>query len=340
MPIVDLTKHASGILLKYGQLKIGLDVGISDGLTLLSHSHTDHVADLPRARHVVATRATLETYQIRGGEQRWKTTELEYNETIVHDGIRITSLNAGHVLGSSMFLIGTDDGPSVLYTGDFNVVDSVVHRAASAVEADVLVMETTYGRPEWVFPERSLVHREIVASARELIDRGRIPCFKVYSLGKAQETVAVLQQAGIEVVSGNRVIDDITAVYNQHGASLRLTPLSAIDSVNMLAEGCAIVMSSRGAMYEQLRRQFGDTCAADVENRSTEISLTGWALHGLWGRGQKGIPLSAHSDFPGLVSFVTSVRPRIVYTFTDNGQCFAAYMAERGINTVPIGDTG
>ncbi len=335
MTTLCLTKHRSGILLKYGTLKIGLDVGLEDGLTLLSHSHADHVTDLARARHVVTTEATLETLRVRGGKTNWTVSLLEYGENLVEGNIRVTSLNAGHVLGSSMFLIEIDNGPSILYTGDFNVVDSVVHSAAMAVEADVLVTEATYGAPKWIFPERSHVHTMIVDSANEVLTRDKIPCFKVYSLGKAQETIAVLQNAGIDVISGNRVIDAVTAVYNQYGAGLRLTPLPDCELMSVLETNCAIVMSSRAEMSKQLRELVGAANVPDLERRLSEIVLTGWALHRL-NRGHRGIPLSAHSDFPGLIRFAESVQPRIVYTFTDNASRFANHLADRGIQAIPI----
>ncbi|NWF95271.1 MAG: hypothetical protein HXY34_03930 [Candidatus Thorarchaeota archaeon] len=335
MPTLTLQWMDHGILLKYGDVRFGLDLALPHGTTLLSHAHSDHTVGLERARHVIATEATVRTFKARGGRPDWHLSIAVHGDTILHDGATITPLDSGHVIGSSMFLIQLDGGPSVLYTGDFNPVDSIVHKGARPVSADVLITEATYGSPEWVFPDRREVHTKIVQTARETIESGLIPSFQTYSLGKAQETIALLQSAGIGVVSGNRVIDAVASVYNRYGAELVFTSVHSREAKLMLDAGCSIVTSSPKHTAEALRTIHGVRAARSIEDRLEHFTLSGWALSGS-AFGKRGIPLSAHADFPHLMEFAGSVAPRIAYAFTDNAPVLAQHLAEAGIDSVPL----
>jgi len=333
MSALKLEKRGSGLLLEYNKVRLAFDIGLSSVTTLLSHAHTDHTTNLFAAKHVIATAETLDTLFARNGGTALRASTIEYDQTIFLDNLRVTALNAGHVLGSAMFLLEFDDGLEVLYTGDYNVVDSVVHRAAKARHADVLITEATYGSPEWVFPERNQVHTMILEAARTELDRGRIPLFRAYSLGKAQEAIAVLQSGGFEVVSGNRIIDDISKVYSKHGTPLNYTPLESARGLSMLERECVIVSSSPGHTFASLERTLGEERANDVRSMTSTFALSGWALREL---NNSGFPLSAHAGFPGLMTFTDAVKPRIVYCFTGNARRFCSELAKVGMSAVPL----
>jgi hypothetical protein len=45
---------------------------------------------------------------------------MDFHQTIIHKGVRVTASPAGHVLGAAMFLVEIDSA-RVLYTGDYSV---------------------------------------------------------------------------------------------------------------------------------------------------------------------------------------------------------------------------
>ncbi|TFG11962.1 hypothetical protein EU537_10825 [Candidatus Thorarchaeota archaeon] len=333
MNSLRIEKHGTGILLRYGNTKLAFDTGATGFLTLLSHSHADHIGQLQKASHLVATRGTLDTLEARGKSVSCKSTIIRNGETLGKIGYYITALNAGHVLGSSMFRIEFDDGLSVLYTGDFNTVDSIVHRRARAIEADVLITEATYGTPQWVFPERRGVHRDIVGKAKEIIESDKIPVFRAYSLGKAQEAIALLHHSGITTVSGNKAIDAVSSVYKSHGCDFNFIPSESLSHPKDLPDQIAVVSSSpkhtRAALIRGSKRN--DENARPPEMR--EYNLSGWTLLEYKNR---GFPLSAHSDFPHLLRFAKAVNPRVVYCFTGNARILARHLDKGGINAVPL----
>ncbi len=248
-------------------------------------------------------------------------------------GVNITALNAGHVLGSTMFLLEFDDDLRVLYTGDFNNVDSLVHMAAKPVVADVLITEATYGMPQWVFPNRRTVHDNILDAATKVIDEGRVPLFHAYSLGKSQEAIALLQSGGFRVISGNTSIDKVCSVYKRHGVDLRHYTVQSKNLAEILDEGAVIVSSSSRHTVGNMQRMLGKKVFSRIEKKFEYYNLSGWTIGKFR---ERGFPLSAHSDFNGLLNFAKQVNPRVAYCFTENGRTLSKHLSDNGIHAVPL----
>lgn len=333
MTAISVRRYRDGFVLEYGEMRIGLDVGIANGPMLLSHSHSDHTRSVRSAREIIATRGTLDTLAARGGRVNSRTTVVETSSTIFHDDVMITVLNAGHVLGSSMFLIDFGEKQRVLYTGDFNTVDSYVHVRALPIDADVLIMEATYGSPEWTFPQREIVYDKIIKVARETLDNGMIPRFHAYSLGKAQEVIALLQNAGFNVVTGNGSIDRVSRVYTRHGIDLSFHPLSSQEARRLLEGECVVVTSSSRHMFYNLVKALGSNLAKQFDAKMVDYNLSGWTLSDY---GNGALPLSAHTDYPGLIEFAKQVNPVITYCFTDNARILAEGLSQEGITAIPL----
>jgi len=333
MSTVSLKKSGTGFLLRYGDVRLALDTGIRGETTLLSHSHSDHIGGLKNARHIIATKGTFDTWQARRSNRFDNKTIIKHGDMFGQIGVNITALNAGHVLGSTMFLLEFDDDLRVLYTGDFNNVDSLVHKAAKPVEADVLITEATYGMPQWVFPKRRTVYDNILDAATKVIDEGRIPLFHAYSLGKSQEAIALLQSGGFRVISGNTSIDKVCSVYKRHGVDLRHYTVHSKNLAQILDEAAVIVSSSSRHTVGNMQRMLGKKVFARYENKLEYFNLSGWTMGKFR---ERGFPLSAHSDFKGLLNFAREVNPRVAYCFTENGRTLSKHLSENGIHAVPL----
>jgi putative mRNA 3-end processing factor len=332
MPTISLKKSGSGFRLKYGDVELALDTGIRGMTTLLSHSHSDHIGGLKNANHLIATKGTIDTWQARRANDFHNKTVIKHGDMFGQIGVNITALNAGHVLGSTMFMLEFDDDLKVLYTGDFNNVDSLIHTAAMPVEADVLITEATYGSPQWIFPARKSIYENILETASRLLGEDRIPLFHAYSLGKSQEAIALLQSGGFKVITGNTSIDKVSSVYKRHGVDLRSFTIHDTNLAKTLDEGAVIVSSSYRYTINNMKRNLGEAFNR-YEPKMEYFNLSGWTIGKFR---EKGFPLSAHSDFKGLLDFAEKVNPRIAYCFTDNGRTLSKHLSDIGINAVPI----
>jgi hypothetical protein len=111
----------------------------------------------------------------------------------------ITLLPAGHIFGSAMSLIEAE-GASLLYTGDFKLRKGLSAEPCEPQHADLLIMETTYGRPEYRFPPTEAVMQGVIRFCKEALDNDETPVLLGYSLGKSQELLCGLGDAALPEV--------------------------------------------------------------------------------------------------------------------------------------------
>ena len=96
---------------------------------------------------------------------------------------------------------------------------------------DVVLMECTYGRPQYVFPPRDEVAGAMVAFARKALEDGAAPVFFAYSLGKAQEAMAILGSGGHSAHRARRGLRDGARVRRSRRALCRRTSKYDADDV-------------------------------------------------------------------------------------------------------------
>src|SRR5262245_1880220 len=181
----------------------------------VSHAHSDHIGE---HREVILSGPTSRFMQARLGGQRTEhvlpfgqPTDFQTNGQIW----RITLLSAGHIFGSAMSLIEAE-GESLLYTGDFKLRRGLSAEPCEPRPAEILVMETTYGRPQYVFPSADAVLKSVIRFCREALDNDETPILLGYSLGKSQELLCGLAEAHLPLVL-HGAIYNLTKIYEQFG---------------------------------------------------------------------------------------------------------------------------
>jgi len=124
---------------------------------------------------------------------------LNYNEvTDVTPDIRITFYNAGHVLGSAMVHINIGNGShNLLYTGDYKYSRTRLLEPAvsSFPRLESVITESTYGAKEDVLPPRKEVEEKVIELVNKAIDRGGKVLIPELGLGRAQETMLIIEDA-------------------------------------------------------------------------------------------------------------------------------------------------
>ena len=179
----------------------------------ISHAHSDHMA---RHEYALCTPETAALYQLRMGPRL--TLALPCRQPIDWAGLRLTTYPAGHCLGSAM-LLAEDDGRTLLYTGDFKLRPSLTAAVAELPHADTLVIESTYGHPDYRLPPREESIAEFLALVRRTLAEERTPVIQGYVLGKSQEVTRILTDAGIPVLQHGSIYE-VSRVYEQLGCPL------------------------------------------------------------------------------------------------------------------------
>jgi len=128
----------------------------------------------------------------------------KWNFVVVTDREQLQALStvwqgAGHIAGSAQLLVEYKK-ERLLYSGDFKLRPDVASESLVVEEADQLIMETTFGKAQYLFPPASKTIEKIADFCQKAIRDNKIPCLLGYSLGKAQELLCSLRPYGLEFV--------------------------------------------------------------------------------------------------------------------------------------------
>lgn len=295
------------------------------GAVFVSHAHSDHVA---RHREVVLSPPTARLMRLRlGGERREHLLAYgECREFRTGDlPFRLTLLPAGHILGSAMALIEAD-GETMLYTGDFKLRESLAAESCELPRADTLVMETTFGRANYVFPPDPTVWEEIRGFCRATLEQGATPVLVAYSLGKSQEVLRGLENEGLEFVLHDQTYR-ITQVYEEMGV-----PFPKYHRFGTQPVRGRVVLWPPGALRSKLLLEIGQVRRA---------VLSGWALDSSC-RYRYGVeaafPLSDHADYPDLLETVKRVAPGRIWTLHGYASEFADVLRRQGYDALALSE--
>ena len=124
---------------------------------------------------------------------------LNYNEvTDIAPDIRITFYNSGHALGSAITHINIGNGAhNLVYCGDFKYLKTkLLERAVSNFpRLETLIIESTYGSKNDMIPPREESEEQLISTIKETIEKGGKVLVPELGLGRAQETMLILEEA-------------------------------------------------------------------------------------------------------------------------------------------------
>lgn len=190
---------------------------------IISHAHLDHCGILPflykygydgpiycsEPTSVLMTLHQLDYLDVHSREGEHSpfdqkdvrevvthTIPLRYNVvTDVAPDIKLTLHNAGHILGSSIVHLHIGEGlHNVVYSADFKFGRTMMLDPAMAQfpRAETLIIESTYGGPDDIMPDREGVEGRLVSIVNETVERGGKVLIPVPAVGRAQEIMLVL----------------------------------------------------------------------------------------------------------------------------------------------------
>jgi Cft2 family RNA processing exonuclease len=298
-----------------------LDASRSQQRSFVSHAHSDHIAP---HREILATRATASLMRLRLPAQR-RETILDYDEPWTGElGCELRLFPAGHIFGSAMLHATTEQG-TLLYTGDFKLRPSLAAESCATPRAEVLIMETTFGLPRYVFPPQEEIERGIVAFCQQALADAVTPVLYAYSLGKTQELLQIVGGAGLPVML--------------HAQGYKMTQRYA--ELGMPMPPFALLDEKKYAGHVVITPPLSGQSApvSWIHPKRTAVA-TGWAMDrgAIYRNGcDAAFPLSDHADFPDLLAFVERVQPKLVYTLHGFAKEFAATLRTRGIEAWAIG---
>jgi Cft2 family RNA processing exonuclease len=291
--------------------------------SFISHAHFDH---LGRHREILCTEVTSRFMQARMPSKKRREHILPFGHTEqLTEDITVTLHPAGHILGSSQILLEHPSHGRLLYSGDFKVRQGLVAETCATPHADVLIMETTFGRPHYLMPPTDDVRRDIVQFCKDTLASDGTPVLFAYSLGKCQEVLASLGNTGLPVMLHPQA-EKLTRIHEECGI---VFPTHREFNAEEAAGHVVITPPQWG----------GSSLLKAIPSPRTAM-ITGWALdrntihrH----RCDAAFALSDHADFADLLSYVERVNPQKVLTLHGFAEDFARILRERGIEAWALG---
>lgn len=315
MPPLLTVTHRQGIYLPEADLWLDPHFGVERAF--ISHAHADHVA---RHQTTFCSELTLHLMRERYSlKQDGVFHPLPMRQAHEVGGWEMRLLPAGHILGSAMLhLTRKSDGATLLYTGDYKLRQGLSSERCELLPADTLIMETTFGLPQFHFPPTAEVIAQMLKFVRETLEDGGIPVLLGYSLGKAQEILCALNEAGYPVMLHKAVWEMTEAVKGILG---KVPEYKLFDAAH--AKGHVLLFPPSNGKSLALKKL--KVCRTAM--------MTGWALQpGARYRYQVDeiFPLSDHADYPELLDTVQMVKPKRVYLVHGYTQEFAADLRALG----------
>ncbi len=195
----------------------------TDGLqgVALTHAHLDHSGGIPRilktdpdlslyctpATRDLTTVLIRDMYSISRGRMPFSRNEISlvrkqceatrYEETTpLGRHFELTLFNAGHIPGSAMVSVRVN-GKRVLFTGDFNAIESQLNPGArnNLPKHDIVVTESTYARR--VNPPREKIEQDLIHTIESTMARDGVVLIPAFAVGRSQEIMCILERYGL-----------------------------------------------------------------------------------------------------------------------------------------------
>ena len=220
---------------------------------VITHGHADHA----RAGHgkVLATRETLAIMEARYGEDYAAATQpLGYRESVEHNGVSVSLVPAGHVLGSAQAVVRRN-GMTLVVSGDFKRRRDPTCAGFEPVKSDVFITEATFGLPVFRHPPDTDEIAKLLKSVAQFPERSHL--VGAYALGKAQRLICLLREAGYDkTIYVHGALEKINALYESFGVDLG--PLAPATSGKKQDFAGAIVIAPPSATQDRWSRRFPD----------------------------------------------------------------------------------
>ncbi|CAN5128842.1 ligase-associated DNA damage response exonuclease [soil metagenome] len=269
---------------------------------VVTHGHSDHA----RAGHgvVLATPQTLAIMAERYGEEFTIRREpAPYGHKAAINGVDVTLVPAGHVLGSAQAVIDWK-GIRMVVSGDYKRRRDPTCAGFEPTPCHVFISEATFGLPVFTHPPDSEEIGRLVQSLGQFPERAHL--VGAYALGKAQRVIRLLREAGWErPIYVHGALERLNRLYEREGVDLG--PILPATGLKKDALGGEVAIAPPSAIQDRWARRFADPVTAFA---------SGWM--GVRARArQKGVELpmviSDHADWVELTDTFTELKPEEIW---------------------------
>ncbi len=324
-----MTKQANGALMIIevdGRL-IGLEKARGAEIVYISHAHSDHIVNTKK--EILSSKETFDLINSRSNN---KNRNNNGDNRIKENLNNVSLFPAGHMLGSTQIKIENKFGEKIVYTGDFKLRDGFTTKGADILKCDTLMIDSTFGDPDFLFPEKEEIAEDISKWIKRSLEEG-VAVLGAYSLGKAQELIRLINEyTGIAPIVDSS-IETGCKVYEKYGIKLERISLESPEGSDLFKnpEGSNLFKKNFVSilpfhkvdfeLYKKLRKTY----------KAVFCGLaTGWAIK--YRYGMEAFPLSDHADFNEILTYVSQSNAKKIICKDGNASRLAYELRRKGYN--------
>ncbi|MEM1622703.1 MAG: MBL fold metallo-hydrolase RNA specificity domain-containing protein [Sulfolobales archaeon] len=297
---------------------------------VVTHVHSDHTVNLAssvrNSYRILGTHVTLSWLPVLG-HSVGNSTQLDYGSRVKVGDLCVELVKSHHIPGTAQVLVECEGGYRVLYSSDFKKPGV----GTPIVEADTLVIDAVYGRPSYVREFDDVIEVLLIDLVRQLLSEGGVYIYGYY--GKINEVMELLRGGGIDApfVLPPRVYMMTKKVESLGGRVRDYLLAGSREAEEVMRDGWYVYLDHTTRAQRGVPRGANSIVLSGWEFEKPVKKLTTRTWH---------VAFSDHSDFRGLVYYVTQVRPSRVYVVrarSNGAEEFAAYLTEKlGVREVTV----
>ncbi len=290
-----IIQNKTGLFCSYGNFYLDPKEPVVSAV--ISHAHGDHAVG--GNQNVYCTKPTMVFMQHR--YKKFAAANFivkEYTSKFELNGVVVSFYPAGHMLGSALVLMEYQ-GIKYLYTGDYKLEVDNTCEPITFVNADVLITETTFAKPE-------TKHPDAIEEIKKLNEVSANIMLGAYALGKSQRLIAMINQhCDKKRILVHHSILPFIKIYEELGVSLgKYEPYDRKVMKNNQSDLIYIVPPMVFHSYFK---------AINV----VRIFATGWKH--LQSQNEIQLYISDHVDWDAILETIDKVKPSEVWTTHGSG---------------------
>ena len=290
---------------------------------VITHAHSDHAR--AGSGYYLCHRLTLPLLRLRLGEHPYQS--VEWGESVLMNGVRVSLYPAGHIIGSSQVRVEYQ-GEVWVVSGDYKTENDGLSGAFEPVPCQTFITESTFGLPIYNWKPQAAIFSSIQDWVIKNQAAGKTSVLTAYSLGKAQRILPCLAEVSDRIFLHG-------AVWNVHqtlveaGVVLPAAQRVHLDAPKETFKG-SVVIAPSGAEESPWIRRF----------QPFEVGVcSGWMqVRGNVRRrnADAGFALSDHADWKGLLSAIKATGAEKVFVTHGFQAALSRYLNELGIQAAEV----
>jgi putative mRNA 3-end processing factor len=286
---------------------------------VITHGHSDHARW--GSQSYLCHHYTKPILELRLGPNSYQT--VEWNETVLMNGVKVSFHPAGHVIGSSQIRVEYN-GEVWVVSGDYKVTNDGISGQFEPVKCNTFITESTFGLPIYKWKSQEEIYNNIQQWILKNQQQGKTSVLTAYSLGKAQRVMQAIAAVTDKIyVHG--------AIWNVHdtlvkaGWDLPNVKRVMFDTPKEEFKGSVIVAppSADGSLWMKKFTPYSvGVCSGWMQVRGNARRRNVDA----------GFVLSDHADWEGLLQAVKATGAQKVFVTHGFQAAFSRYLNEIGID--------